>query len=106
MRNTLSISMLALLWAVPAFYMAARPYAAAMGPAYAAGAGPFDAPSTLPYQAPRFDIIKDSDYQPAFEAGMRQQLAEIAAIAGNTASPTFDNTIAAMERSGRMLDRV
>jgi peptidyl-dipeptidase Dcp len=92
--------MLALLWTVPAFYMAAP------APAYAAGAGPFDAPSTLPYQAPRFDIIKDSDYQPAFEAGMRQQLAEIAAIAGDKAAPTFDNTIAAMERSGRMLDRV
>jgi peptidyl-dipeptidase Dcp len=80
--------MLALLWTVPAL------------------AGPFDAPSTLPYQAPRFDIIKDSDYQPAFEAGMRQQLAEIAAIADDKAAPTFDNTIVAMERSGRMLDRV
>ena len=45
-------------------------------------AGPFDAPSTLPYQAPRFDLIKDSDYQPAFEAGMKQQLAEIAAMRG------------------------
>jgi len=88
MRNTLSISMLGLLWTVPAL------------------AGPFDAPSPLPYQAPRFDIIKDSDYQPAFEAGMRQQLAEIATIADNTAAPTFDNTIGAMERSGRMLDRV
>jgi len=80
--------MLGLLWTVPAL------------------AGPFDAPSPLPYQAPRFDIIKDSDYQPAFEAGMRQQLAEIATIADNTAAPTFDNTIGAMERSGRMLDRV
>ncbi|HWX90367.1 MAG TPA: hypothetical protein VNY75_08690, partial [Rhizomicrobium sp.] len=80
---------------------------AAPAPAYAAGAaGPFDAPSSLPYQAPHFDIIKDSDYQPAFEAGMRQQLVEIAAIADNKAPPTFDNTIAAMERSGRMLDRV
>jgi peptidyl-dipeptidase Dcp len=78
----------AVLWAVPAL------------------AGPFDAPSTLPYQAPRFDIIKTSDYQPAFEEGMRQQLAEIAAIANNKAAPTFDNTIVAMERSGRMLERV
>jgi len=38
----------------------------------------FDAPSSLPYQAPRFDIIKDGDYQPGFEKGMQQQLAEIA----------------------------
>ncbi|HEX4635696.1 MAG TPA: M3 family metallopeptidase [Rhizomicrobium sp.] len=72
----------------------------------ARAAGPFDAPSSLPYQAPRFDIIKDKDYQPAFEQGMRQQLAEIEAIAGNKAEPSFDNTIAAMERSGRMLERV
>jgi peptidyl-dipeptidase Dcp len=100
MRNALSISVLALLWAAPAFYMAAPT------PAYAAGAGPFDTPSSLPYQAPRFDLIKDGDYQPAFEAGMRQQLAEIAAIADNKAAPTFDNTIVALERSGRMLERV
>jgi len=51
---------------------------AAAAPAHAAG--PFDAPSNLPYQAPRFDIIKDKDYQPAFEQGMRQQLAEMEAI--------------------------
>ena len=94
MRKTLSISMLVVL--VPAFY--------GTSPAHAAG--PFDTPSTLPYQAPRFDIIKDGDYQPAFEEGMRQQLAEIAAIAGNKVAPSFDNTILAMERSGRMLERV
>jgi peptidyl-dipeptidase Dcp len=75
-------------------------------PAYAAAAGPFDAVSTLPYQAPRFDIIKDADYQPAFAEGMRQQLAEMDTIAGNTAEPSFENTIAAMERSGRLLERV
>ena len=73
-------------------------------PAYAAG--PFDAPSNLPYQAPRFDIIKDADYQPAFDEGMRQQLAEIDTIAGDRAEPSFENTIAAMERSGRLLERV
>jgi len=88
MRDLISITGLALLWAVPAL------------------AAPFDAPSNLPYQAPRFDIIKDGDYQPAFDKGMAQQLAEIAAIANNTAEPTFDNTIVAMERSGRMLERV
>jgi peptidyl-dipeptidase Dcp len=72
----------------------------------AASAGPFDAPSPLPYHAPQFDKIKDSDYAPAFALGIKQQEAEMAAIAGNGAAPTFDNTIAAMEKSGRMLDRV
>lgn len=69
-------------------------------------ANPFAKPSTLPYQAPDFRVIKDADYMPAFEAGMRAHRAEIDAIADNPAAPTFDNTIAAMERSGRMLDRV
>jgi peptidyl-dipeptidase Dcp len=67
---------------------------------------PFAAPSTLPFHAPPFDKIKDSDYQPAFEQGMKQQLAEIQQIADNSAAPTFENTIVAMEKSGRMLDRV
>ena len=69
-------------------------------------ATPFAPPSTLPFQAPRFDQIKDSDYQPAFDTAMRQQLAEVAKIANDPAAPTFDNTIAALERSGRMLERV
>jgi len=88
MRNLFLVTGLALLGAAPAL------------------AGPFDAPSSLPYQAPRFDLIKDGDYQPAFEKGMQQQLAEIAGIAGNKAAPSFDNTIVGIERSGRMLERV
>jgi peptidyl-dipeptidase Dcp len=72
----------------------------------AAAAGPFAAPSGLPLQAPRFDIIKDSDYQPGYDEAMAEQAAEIRRIADNPARPTFANTIAAMERSGRMLDRV
>jgi peptidyl-dipeptidase Dcp len=71
-----------------------------------AHAGPFAAPSTLPFQAPRFDLIKDSDYQPAFETAMADHLAEVRRIAANPAAPTFDNTIGALEKSGRMLDRV
>ncbi|HEY6578983.1 MAG TPA: M3 family metallopeptidase, partial [Rhizomicrobium sp.] len=67
---------------------------------------PFAQPSTLPFQAPPFDKIKDSDYQPALEEGMKQQIAEIESIADNPAPPTFGNTIAAMEKSGRLLDRV
>jgi len=67
---------------------------------------PFYAPSALPFQAPPFDKIKDQDYQPAAEAGMARQLKEIAAIADSKAAPTFDNTVVALERSGRLLDRV
>jgi peptidyl-dipeptidase Dcp len=67
---------------------------------------PFYAPSTLPFQAPPFDKIKDSDYQPAIEAGMAQQRKEMQDIANNPAAPTFDNTIVAMEKTGRLLDRV
>jgi peptidyl-dipeptidase Dcp len=82
-----------------------------MNPAQAAGtefgpSNPFYAPSTLPFQAPPFDKIKDEDYQPAIEAGMAQEQAEIQAIADNPAAPTFENTIVAMEKSGRLLDRV
>ncbi|MDQ2893617.1 MAG: M3 family metallopeptidase [Pseudomonadota bacterium] len=74
-------------------------------PAASLANNPFAKPSTLPFEAPPFDRIKDTDYQPAIEAGMAQQLAEIRAIDVNRAAPTFDNTIAALERSGRMLDR-
>jgi peptidyl-dipeptidase Dcp len=66
---------------------------------------PFFAPSTLPYQAPPFDRIKDEHYVPAFEEGMKQQRAEIDAIANDGAAPTFANTIEAMERSGALLLR-
>jgi peptidyl-dipeptidase Dcp len=67
---------------------------------------PFYAPSKLPFQAPPFDKIKDSDYQPAIEAGMAQQRREIRAIADNPAEPTFENTIEAMEKTGQLFDRV
>lgn len=66
---------------------------------------PFYAASTLQYQAPPFDRIKNSDYQPAMEAGMRQQLAEVDVIANQSELPTFNNTIVAMERSGVLLTR-
>src|SRR5215471_2944912 len=64
---------------------------------------PFYAPSPLPYQAPPFDKIKDSDYQPAIDAGMAQQRKEMQAIAENPAPPTFENTIVAMEKTGQLL---
>jgi peptidyl-dipeptidase Dcp len=74
---------------------------AAFGPS-----NPFYAQSTLPYHAPPFDKIKDTDYQPAIEAGIAKNLEEINAIADNSAEPTFDNTIVAMEKSGRLINRV
>ena len=74
--------------------------------ALAAPSNPLFQASPLPYQAPPFDKIKDSDYEPAFEKGMADQLKEMQAIASNKAAPTFDNTIVAMERSGQLLDRV
>lgn len=67
---------------------------------------PFYAPSTLPYGAPPFDLIRDEHFAPAFEAGMRAERAEVAAIAANPQAPTFANTIEALERSGLLLNRV
>ena len=80
-------------------------------PAVAADTGfgpsnPFYAPSKLPFQAPPFDKIKDSDYQPAIEAGMAEQRKEVAAIADNPAAPTFENTLVALEKTGVLFDRV
>jgi peptidyl-dipeptidase Dcp len=76
------------------------------GVALAQEANPFGAPSTLPLHAPRFDQIKETDYMPAFDEGIKQQRAQIDRIANNPAAPTFENTIVALETSGRMLDRV
>jgi peptidyl-dipeptidase Dcp len=74
--------------------------------ASARAVNPFFSESTLPYHAPPFDKIKDSDYAPAIEEGMKNQLVEIEAIANSTEAPTFANTFEAMERSGALLTRV
>ena len=80
---------------------AAAGQAAAFGPE-----NPFYAESTLPYHAPPFDRIKDTDYQPALEAGMAKQIKEVEAIANNPAAPTFENTLVALEKSGQLYNRV
>ena len=98
---SLSLSVCATAAETPTAAVKAEPTAA-----QAPIANPFFAPSTLPYQYPRFDQIKDSDYAPAFEEGMRQQRAEMDAIANDPEAPTFENTIVAMERSGQLLTRV
>jgi peptidyl-dipeptidase Dcp len=74
-------------------------------PVGAATSNPLFVESTLPFHAPRFDLIRNEDYQPALEEGMRQNLAEIDVIAKQTQPPTFDNTIVAMEKSGDLLNR-
>jgi peptidyl-dipeptidase Dcp len=85
---------------------AAPPQSSQTSNAQAAGKNPFFDESTLPFQAPPFDKIKDADYQPALEEGMRRQLAEVEAVADNKAAPTFDNTVVALERTGSLLARV
>ncbi|MFZ3286054.1 MAG: M3 family metallopeptidase [Telluria sp.] len=67
---------------------------------------PFANESTLPFKYPPFDKITNAHYSPAFAEGMRQEAAQIEAIADNKRPATFENTIVAMERSGRLLDRV
>ena len=62
--------------------------------------------STLPYGAPQFDKIRSEHYMPAFKKGIEEAKAEIDAIVANTDAPSFENTIEAMERSGRTLNRV
>ncbi len=61
--------------------------------------------SSLPYHVPPFDRIKDEHFAPAMEAGMREELKEVEVVANNSEKPTFENTIVALERTGRLLDR-
>jgi peptidyl-dipeptidase Dcp len=73
--------------------------------AAASQANPFFAESPLPLHYPQFDRIHDSDFAPAFDRGMAEDLAEARAIADNSAPATFENTILALERKGSILDR-
>ena len=67
---------------------------------------PFLTEYTTPFQVPPFDQIKNEHYLPAFEAGMKEQLAEVEAIVGNAETPTFQNTILPYDKSGQTLNRV
>lgn len=96
----------ALLAGIPNMSLAADTAAPAEAEAAAfSDANPFAQPSTLPFGTPDFSNIEDADYQPAIEAGMAEQRAEIAEIAANPQAPSFENTIVAMEKSGRLLNR-
>ena len=83
----------------------ARP-AAAAAPAIPQATGYFAQDSSLPFHAPDFTKVSEADYVPAFEQGMAIQRAEVAAITANPEAPTFENTIVALENSGKLLGRV
>src|SRR3989454_1846533 len=61
--------------------------------------------SALHYHYPPFDKSKDAHFVPAIEAGMREQLKEVDLVANNSEKPAFENTVVALERTGRLLDR-
>src|SRR6516165_10948220 len=86
--------------------LAIIPVVSVSGATPATSDNPLLLPSALPYQMPPFDRIRVSDYVPAFEEAMREQLREVAAIAHNPKPPTFENTIVALDRSGQALQRV
>lgn len=62
--------------------------------------------SSLSFGMPPFDQIREEHFLPAFERGMEEHGAEIDAIASNAEPATFENTLVALERSGRLLNRV
>ncbi|HEX2255570.1 MAG TPA: M3 family metallopeptidase [Afifellaceae bacterium] len=72
----------------------------------AADANPLLAPWETPFEAPPFADIALEHFRPAFDAALAGHRAEIDAIANDRAEPSFDNTIAALELSGRALRRV
>ena len=61
---------------------------------------------TTPFELPPFDLIKPEHFLPAYQAAIKEELAEVEAIAAQTAAPSFDNTIAALEKSGATMQRV
>jgi len=67
---------------------------------------PFFQPYSTPYEVPPFDKIKNEHFKPAILEGIKRHEAEINAIANNTAAPTFENTILAMENAGELLSNV
>ncbi|MCB1056801.1 MAG: M3 family peptidase, partial [Acidobacteria bacterium] len=120
MRDTLSRLWIPAVLALLATHLAcAGPGAHGTRPVTAATAGepassiemqeanPLLRPWTGPYGGvPAFDIMDLADLEPALDTAMAENLAEIEAIAANPEPPTFENTIAALEGTGRTLDRV
>jgi peptidyl-dipeptidase Dcp len=107
-RSVVLVTLLLLqaLWPAAAAPQATEPAQTARAPQGAsARPNPLLRPSTLPFQAPQFDRVRDADFQPAIEEGIRQQRAEVQQIADSTEPPTFANTIVALEKSGQLLSR-
>ena len=111
----LAIAACLALAATPGCQTMTKPDATTMAPTETAApvvaapdikSNPFYAPSSLYMHAPAFDKINNESYSPAFEEGMRQQIAEVEVIANQSEPATFENTIVAMERTGQMLSRV
>ena len=100
MRHQTRLAALVMVLPASALFAVSPPPAVSADPT-----NPLFTASPLPFQAPPFDKIKDSDYAPAIEEGMKRQLAEMDAIANDPAPPTFANTIEAMERTGELLTR-
>lgn len=67
---------------------------------------PFQGKYATPFETPPFHRIQVSDYEPAFEEGIRKLATEVEVIAGNREEATFENTVVALERSGKLLDKV
>ena len=97
------IPLLSVVTLLCAFGLAARLIATEPAPR---SVNPLLVESTLPFNLPPFDQIKDEHFLPAFEQSMAEELNEVDAIATNPAPPTFENTLVALERSGRTLARV
>jgi peptidyl-dipeptidase Dcp len=70
------------------------------------GPNPLLQPWTAPFEAPPFTALRPQHYRPAFDAALAEHRTEIDAIAGDSAAPTFENTIAALELSGQTLRKV
>ena len=71
-----------------------------------AAENPFFSEYNTPFKVPPFDIIKPEHFIPAYEKGMEEHKADIEAIVNNTEAPSFDNTIVALSRSGKLLSKV
>ena len=84
----------------------ATPTMAAAAAAELATSNPLLQPWNTPYGLPPFAEVQPRHFEPAFEAAMAEHLAEVDAIGDNVKPPSFDNTIAALDRSGRLLERV
>jgi peptidyl-dipeptidase Dcp len=61
---------------------------------------------STPFETPPFDAIREEHFKPAFEKAMTEHLEEVAAITESSDPPTFENTVEALEYSGRLLDRI